>query len=102
MIKRFFQLIFGDWGMLITSALTGIVSALLFPVFMTQLNGENPILSLFLAIFIGIFTFSFYVSSAISSIILTIRSGISRKWFLFALSLIVLIADVVILIINLV
>ena len=100
-MKRFLTLLFGDWGLLICSAITCVLSGVLFPLFMTQVHGSG-VLSLILAILIGIFAVGFYASSALSSAALSIRSGISKKWVLMALGLVVFVADVIILILNLV
>lgn len=101
MIKRFFELLFGDVGMLISSSITCLLSAILFPLFLQQI-GTTGIIQMFLVIFLGIFTVGFYASSAISSIFLIVRTGIAKRWVLFALSWVVFIVDAIILILVLV
>ena len=100
-MRRFFQLLFGDWGLLVSSIITCVLSGLLFPLFMAQVLGTG-IINTALAVLLGIFAVGFYASSALSSLILSIRSGISKKWVLLTFSLLVVVADIVILIINLV
>ena len=100
-MKRFLQILFGDWGLVISSIITCVLSAVLFPLFMFQIK-STEVISTFLALLIGIFVVGFYGSSTLSAIILSIRSGLNKRWFLFILALLVVIADVVVLIINLV
>lgn len=99
MIKKFLTVIFGDWGLLVCSAISMVLGAILFPLFMSQLGGG--IIKTALAILLGIFTVGFYASSFLTSLVLSIRSGLSKKWVLMSLSLLVIVADAVILIINL-
>ena len=100
-MKRFLTLIFGDVGLVITSVILTVLSAFLFPPFMAYIRSKET-MSTFLAILLGVITVCFYASSSVSAIIVSFRSGINKKWVVFVLSLAVLIANVVILIINLV
>lgn len=100
MIKKFFTLLFGDWGLLIASTITAVLSAILFPLFMAQLGGG--IIKTAMAIFLGIFAVGFYASSFLSAFTLTIRSGRAKKWLLMSLALLVVVADIVILIVNII
>ena len=100
MIKRFFTLIFGDWGLWVCSVVSMVLSAIIFPLFMAQLGGG--LIKTALAILLGIFAVGFYASSFLSSLILSIRAGVSKKWWLMSLSLLVVVADIVLLLLNLI
>lgn len=101
-MKKLLSVLFGKIGLLICGVLMSVVSWFLFPIFIQILKGGHSLSSIIGWLFVCPFAVGFYLSAISSSLTLFAKGIKDKQWWWIVLSIVVVLFDISILIVNLV